>query len=89
MHLDLHLHPYEIQLTQQLKPADHSQSHIYKEWVPQEQAVDSNFSNKIFYSDESHFTLVGYANKQNCRIWGSEEPQVIEESLVHSEKVTV
>ena len=26
-HLDLHLHQYKNQLTQQLKPADHSQRH--------------------------------------------------------------
>ena len=26
LHLDLHLYPYKVQLTQQLKPADHSQS---------------------------------------------------------------
>ena len=25
LHLDLHLHPYKTQLTQQLKPADHLQ----------------------------------------------------------------
>ena len=37
---------------------------------------------------EAHFTLGGYVN-QNCRIWGSEDPQVIEESPLHSEKVTV
>ena len=24
LHLDLHLYPYKVQLTQQLKPADHS-----------------------------------------------------------------
>ena len=33
LHLDLHLHPYEVQLTQQLKPADHLQRHRYIEWV--------------------------------------------------------
>ena len=27
LHLDLHLHPYVVQLTQQLKLADHSQYH--------------------------------------------------------------
>ena len=26
-------------------------------------------------------------NKQNCRIWGSENPQVIEEGPLHSEKI--
>ena len=25
LHLDLHLHPYKVQITQKLKPADHSQ----------------------------------------------------------------
>ena len=27
---------------------------------------------KIIFSDESHFDLGGYVNKQNCRIWGTE-----------------
>ena len=33
LHLDLHLHPYKVLLTQQLKPADHSQRRSYVEWV--------------------------------------------------------
>ena len=59
------------------------------EWVLQQQAVDGNISNKIFFSDEANFTLGGYVNKQNCYIWGSENPQVIEERPVYVEKVTV
>ena len=31
LHLDLHLHPYKVQFTQQLKPADHSQRRRYVE----------------------------------------------------------
>ena len=89
LHLDLHLHPYKVQLMQQLKPTDHSQRRRYVEWVLEQQAVDGNFSNKIFFSDEAHFTLGGYVNKQNCRIWGSENPQVIEERPLHPEKITV
>ena len=27
---------------------------------------------KIIFSDEAHFDLGGYVNKQNCRIWGTE-----------------
>ena len=27
---------------------------------------------KIIFSDENHFYLGGYVNKQNCRIWGTE-----------------
>ena len=70
LHLDLHIHQYK------LKPADHSQCRGYVQWVLKQQAVgDSNFSNKIFFSDESHFTLAGYVNKQNCSIWGSGNPR--------------
>ena len=86
MHLDPHLYPYKVQLTQQLKPADHSQRRRYVEWLLEQQAVNRNFSNKIFFSDEAHFALGGYVNEQNCRIWGSENPQVIEESPSHPEK---
>ena len=87
--MDLHLPPYKVQFTQQLKPADHLQRRRYMEWVLEQQAVDGNFSNKIFFSDEARFTLGGYVNKQNCFIWGSEGPQVTEERPLHTEKVTV
>ena len=51
--------------------------------------ADGNFSNKIFFSDEIHFILAGYVNKQNCRIWCSENSQAIEEKPLHPENVTV
>ena len=31
-------------------------------WVLEQQAVAGNFSNKIFFSDDAHFTYGGYAN---------------------------
>ena len=52
-------------------------------------SVDGNFSNKIFFSDGAHFIHDGYVNKQNYRIWGCENPQVIEERPLHPDKVTV
>ena len=51
--------------------------------------VDGNFSNKIFFSDKAHYTLGGYVNKQNCRIWDSEDPEVTEERPLHPVEVTV
>ena len=54
LHLDLQLHPYKVQLTQQLKPADHSQRRRNVEWVLEQLAMDGDFSNKIFFSDEAH-----------------------------------
>ncbi|GFT97902.1 hypothetical protein TNCV_2167991 [Trichonephila clavipes] len=40
-------------------------------------------------SDEAHFWLNGYVNKQNCRIWCEANPQVYVETPLHPEKLTV
>ncbi|GFX66830.1 transposable element Tcb2 transposase [Trichonephila clavipes] len=40
-------------------------------------------------SDEAHFWLNGYVNKQNCRIWNEANPQVYVETPLHPEKLTV
>ncbi|GFY27368.1 hypothetical protein TNCV_2069881 [Trichonephila clavipes] len=42
-----------------------------------------------FYTDEAHFWLNGYVNKQNCRIWSEANPQVYVETPLHPEKLTV
>ena len=44
---------------------------------------------KIIFSDEAHFDLGVYLHKQNCRIWGTENPQTYTEKLTHSKRVTV
>ena len=48
--------------------------------------MDGHFLNKMFFTDEAHVTLRGYVNKENCRIWGSENPQVIEERPLYPEE---
>ncbi|GFY12020.1 hypothetical protein TNCV_4975201 [Trichonephila clavipes] len=40
-------------------------------------------------SDEAHFWLNGYVNKQNCLIWSEANPQVYVETPLHPEKLTV
>ncbi|GFS52680.1 hypothetical protein TNCV_45541 [Trichonephila clavipes] len=44
---------------------------------------------RILFSDEAHFWLNGYVNKQNGRIWSEANPQVYVETLLHPEKLTV
>ena len=44
---------------------------------------------KIIFSDEAHFDLGGYVNKQNCRIWGTENPHAYIEKPKHPKRVTV
>ena len=50
---------------------------------------DPDFHRKIIFSDEAYFHLGGYVNKQNCRIWGSENPRMIAEKPFHPQRVTV
>ena len=38
---------------------------------------------KISFSDEAHFDLGGYVNKQNCRIWGTENPHAYDPKTSH------
>ena len=44
---------------------------------------------KIIFSDEAYFDLGGYVNKQNCRIWDTENPHAYIEKPTHPKRVTV
>ncbi|GFS51183.1 hypothetical protein TNCV_3532731 [Trichonephila clavipes] len=61
----------------------------FVEWAQNEIAVVPDFHKRILFSDEAHFWLNGYVNKQNCRIWSEANPQVYVETLLHPEKLTV
>ncbi|GFW34264.1 retrovirus-related Pol polyprotein from transposon TNT 1-94 [Trichonephila clavipes] len=61
----------------------------YVEWAQNEIAVVPDFHKRILFSDEAHFWLNGYVNKQNCRIWSEANPQVYVETPLHPEKLTV
>ncbi|GFY15235.1 putative transposable element [Trichonephila clavipes] len=61
----------------------------FVEWVQNEIVVVPDFQKRILFSDEAHFWLNGYVNKQNCRIWSEANPQVYVETPLHPEKLTV
>ncbi|GFS77618.1 hypothetical protein TNCV_819361 [Trichonephila clavipes] len=60
----------------------------FVEWAQDEIAVVPDFHRRILFSDEAHFWLNGYVNKQNCRIWSEANPQVYVETPLHPEKLT-
>ncbi|GFV78309.1 transposable element Tcb2 transposase [Trichonephila clavipes] len=68
---------------------DHQARRRFVEWAQNEIAVVPDFHKRILFSDEAHFWLNGYVNKQNCRIWGEANPQVYVETPLHPEKLTV
>ncbi|GFX35946.1 uncharacterized protein TNCV_4214681 [Trichonephila clavipes] len=68
---------------------DHEARRRFVEWAQNEIAVVPDFHKRILFSDEAHFWLNGYVNKQNCRIWSEANPQVYVETPLHPEKLTV
>ncbi|GFV57855.1 hypothetical protein TNCV_3072331 [Trichonephila clavipes] len=68
---------------------DHQARRRFVEWAQSEIAVVRDFHRRILFSDEAHFWLNGYVNKQNCRIWSEANPQVYVETPLHPEKLTV
>ena len=44
---------------------------------------------EIIFSDEARFGLCGYVNKQNYRIWGTENPHACIKKPTHLQLVTV
>ncbi|GFV94926.1 hypothetical protein TNCV_1029241 [Trichonephila clavipes] len=68
---------------------DHQARRKFVEWAQNEIAVVPDFHKRILFSDEAHFWLNGYVNKQNCRIWSEANPQVYVETPLLPEKLTV
>ncbi|GFT38796.1 uncharacterized protein TNCV_1499601 [Trichonephila clavipes] len=64
---------------------DHQARRRFVEWAQNEIAVVPDFHKRILFSDEAHFWLNGYVNKQNCRIWSEANPHVYVETPLHPE----
>ena len=44
---------------------------------------------KIIFSNEAHFDIGGYVNKQNYSIWGTKNPHTYFEKPTHPKRATV
>lgn len=89
LRLDLDLHPHKMVLTQELKPDDHRMRREFADWALEMLDGDPDFGQNIIFSDEAHFWLSGYVNKQNCRYWSDQQPQIFEEAQMHPQRLTV
>ena len=45
--------------------------------------------NTVLMTDEAHFHLPGYVDKQNYRYWATENPQELRQRPIRSERLTV
>ncbi|GFW78626.1 ras-related protein Rab-20 [Trichonephila clavipes] len=82
-------YPGGISPTTAIHQNDHQARRRFVEWTQNEIAVVPDFHKRILFSDEAHFWLNGYVNKQDCRIWSEANPQVYVETPLHPEKLTV
>ena len=87
MHLGMK--PFKIQLVQELKLYGLSQRRIFYEWAPGKLATDPFLFRKIVFSDETHFWLNEYVNKQNCRLWSEDQPEDLQNVPMHLENAVI
>ena len=59
----------------------------FAKWARDRLTKDADFGKKKKKSDEAHFDLGGFVNKQNCRIWGTENLHAYIEKPTHPKRV--
>jgi hypothetical protein len=89
MRNQLNLYPYKLKWVHELKPDDYLQRQTFAEYCISEMNDDSNWLNKILWTDEAHFYLHGNVNTRDCIIWAEERPNTVLSRPLHDEKVTV
>jgi hypothetical protein len=86
---DLSLFPYKIQTHQPLSYyAVEKRLEFAKLALSMMEGNKIGFG-KIWFSDEARFHLDGFVNKQNWRIWGTENPHFSIKKSLHPQRVTV
>ena len=73
LHKDLNFHPYKIAIFQELIDRDMANSRISSEQLL-EMLNDDGVISTVLMTDEAHFHLTGYVNKQTYRYCAPENP---------------
>jgi len=74
LHKDLNFHPYKTAIVQELSDRDMANRRISSEQLL-EMLNDDGVISTVLMTDEAHFHLSGYVNKQDYRYWAPENPQ--------------
>ncbi|PSN49514.1 hypothetical protein C0J52_18947 [Blattella germanica] len=85
---ELKFHPYKLQVVHKLRPNDRQMRMTFCAHL-QEMIAENNILPNLLMSDETHFHLTGFVNKQNFRYWSDTNPHLLHETPLHSPKVTV
>lgn len=89
LHKRLRLHAYKIQIRQQIKPTDRPMRAEFASFMLNGIDDNPNFLQRVLFTDEATFHINGSVNRYNCRIWGSQQPNEIQEYVRDSPKLNV
>lgn len=84
----LKLHPYKMQIVQKLNDSDYVLRETYARTMLERFRTPRTLGN-ILFSDEAHFHIGGYVNKQNMRYWNPSNPRERHQKSLHCPKTTV
>ena len=85
----LNLFPYKIQTQQPLtEQSEKKRLDFANEMLERIRTKKMDYK-KIWFTDEAHFQLDGYVNKQNYRHWGTQNPHLGIARPLHPKRVTV
>lgn len=89
LHKDLCCEPYKLQVAQELGEQEDTVNQ--RQFCNQSLGLNNNrnFVNALLMSDEVHFHVSGYVNKQNCRFWASDNLHELHQRPLHNAKMTV
>lgn len=86
---ELRLFPYKLQMGVELSDNDKQNRISFAQYCRAQLRENPGYLKRIVFSDECHFSLSGHVNSQNCRIWGSERPKQVYETLQGAPSVMV
>ena len=89
LHKDLNFFRYKIQVTHALHERDYVNRVNFCQNFLRLINENQELVNNLLMSDEAHFHLSGFVNKQNFRYWSATNPTKFHERPLHSSKVTV
>ena len=85
----LKLYPYKIQLVQALKPDDYGKREEFARTILRRVEDDPDYLERVFFTDEATFHVSGLVHRHNVRIWGKENPRIVQEVERNSPKLNV
>lgn len=89
LHKRLQFQPYKVQLLQALHGDDKPRRFNFTVEMLERIDANADFLRNIIFTDEATFHVSGVVNRQNLRIWGTENPHHVVETIRDSPKVNV